>query len=34
MGAANALISELKEIAAVPAKCHDLLKSGIYKNVF
>jgi len=34
MGAANALINELKEIAAAPAKCPDLLKSGICKNVF
>lgn len=32
MGAANALINELKEFAAAPAKCPDLLKSGICKN--
>lgn len=34
MGAANALINELKEFAAAPAKCPDLLKSGFCKNVF
>lgn len=34
MGAENALINELKEFAAAPAKCPDLLKSGICKMCF
>lgn len=34
MGSANALINDLKEFAAAPAKGLDLLKSAFCKNVF